>query len=56
MTETQKDLKNKTLISLKLTHEEKKIIKAKADAVGMNFSSYVRHILCYATPKLKTND
>jgi predicted DNA binding CopG/RHH family protein len=56
MTENMKALKEKTLISLKLTKVEKKIIQDKADAVGMNFSSYVRHILCYSTPKLKTND
>jgi len=56
MTETQKASKEKTLISLKLTKEEKKIIQEKADAIGMNFSSYVRHTLCYATPKQKNND
>ena len=56
MTEIKKDLKAKTLISLKLTEEEKKIIKQKADALGMNFSSYVRHILCYTKPKNEKND
>ena len=55
MTETQKNENGKTLISMKLTLEEKKIIKEKADAMGLNFSAYIRHVLCY-NPKTKKND
>ena len=55
MTEDLKNEKKDTLISLKLTLEEKKIIKEKADVMGLSFSAYIRHILCY-TPKNKNND
>ena len=46
MTEVKNE-NEKILVSIKLTLEEKKIIKEKADAIGMNFSQYIRHTLIY---------